>query len=469
MSSPNKSKHGSGVRPARPAGHHKRIGIALLVLPGIFCATANAETPITAQAIADHGAFLANAPPPSHPVGLCLVDTGVNQNPDTEHVVVERTAIDGGTGEDVSPSQHGTVMAMMASAPTNNWGMVGTAPTAIQIVSVRILEPGQSTFPFSSYAAGITACLRTRQKHNLRVINLSLGSSGQPSSQDSEALGNAVARALGYGVAVVAAAGNDYGGPVGYPAAYPGVLSVGASDSTAGAFCSFSNRGEGLRLIAPGCDLDSADPITGIAEYNYRQGTSESSVIAAASLAALDSYREDLPTQTAEEDLTGAHEGVLDIAQAFENAGLGEIVTAGEPANEPPDVQTRQNPSPPVLAPQNLPPLTTTMPVSKKFTTRFAVPRIRLEQLDHRSTLLILNRPSDARVCVRFLGHSHHSKHLTVLRMLTGTQKTLSLPAGTSEVSAQYVDAYDAQRVSSRTILILAHRKINHVPLVESH
>ena len=114
----------------------------------------------------------------------------------------------------------------------------------------------------------------------------------------------------------MAAAGNDAGGPVEYPAAYPSVLSVGASDTQGGAFCSFSNRGEGLRLIAPGCDLDGASPNTGGPDYNYWQGTSESSVIAAG-LTALESYRPELSSQAAEEDLNGANGGVLDIAQAF--------------------------------------------------------------------------------------------------------------------------------------------------------
>ena len=88
----------------------------------------------------------------------------------------------------LSPTLHGTVLAMMAGAPTNGWGMVGTAPRAIQIASVRILEPGQTTFPFSAYATGIAACLRVRSHYNIRVINLSLGTSESPSGESYEAL-----------------------------------------------------------------------------------------------------------------------------------------------------------------------------------------------------------------------------------------------------------------------------------------
>src|SRR5271165_6901877 len=180
-----------------------------LLLPA---ATAGAETAITAQAVADNGAFLPYAPAPAQLAGLCFVDTGVNLNQDTEGVVIERTALDGGSREDVSPTLHGTVLAMMAAAPANGWGMVGTAPRAIHIVSVRILEPGQTTFPFSAYAAGITECLQLRHKDNIRVINLSLGTAQSPSGESYEEVGNAVKEASDYGVALVAAAGNDDGG-----------------------------------------------------------------------------------------------------------------------------------------------------------------------------------------------------------------------------------------------------------------
>src|ERR1039458_7289646 len=300
------------------------IGAACLIL-ALFPAAAGAESGTTTQAVADNGAFLPYAPPPAQLAGLCLVDTGVNLNPDTEGVVVERTALDGGSGGDVSPSLHGTVLAMMAGAPANGWGMVGTAPRAIQIVSVGIVEPGQTTFPFDAYAAGITACLRVRQQHNVRVINLSLGTSESPSGEGYEALTNAIERATNYGVAVVSAAGNDDGGAVEYPAAYPRVLSVGATDTQGGGFCSFSNRGEGLRLLAPGCDLDGAEPTTGAANYDYWQGTSEASAIAAAALGALDSYQPGLSPEAAEKDLTEGDNGVLDIAEAFRNAGLRAI------------------------------------------------------------------------------------------------------------------------------------------------
>lgn len=420
-----------------------RLGWCFVAMIGFGMSppTVHAETSITAQALADDGAFLPYASPPAQLGGLCLVDTGVNVNPDTESVVVDRTAIDGGSGDDVSPTAHGTVLAMMAGAPANGWGMIGTAPRSIQIVSVRILEPGQTTFPFSSYDAGITECLQLRHKYNIRVINLSLGASETPSGQGYEMVGEAVQEAGDYGVAVVVAAGNDNGGPVEYPAAYPGVLSVGASDTQSGAFCSFSNRGENLRMIAPGCDLDGANPTSGEPDYNYWQGTSDSSLIDGSALTALDSYQPMLSPQAAEEDLTSAHGGMLDIAQAFRNAGLGEIVTAGEAAEPATQPAKTSNPATP---PQSMTP---SSPMT--LTTPFHQPRAQLKRIHRRLVLVLSGRPSEAQAQVRYLGHHGHSRHLSILRTLDGAFADLTLPtSGVIEVSVRYTDPYDIQRAS---------------------
>ncbi|HTU79147.1 MAG TPA: S8 family serine peptidase [Solirubrobacteraceae bacterium] len=424
-----------------------RVGVVAALLALVLPPTmAGAETGITTQATADNGAFLPYAPAPAQLAGLCLVDTGVNLNPDTEGVVVERTALDGGSGNDVSSTLHGTVLAMMAGAPANSWGMVGTAPHAIQIVSVRILEPEQTTFPFSAYATGIVACLSLRSHYNIRVINLSLGTSESPSAESYEALANAVERATNYGVAVVAAAGNDDGGGVEYPAAYPSVLSVGATDTQGGGFCSFSNRGEGLRLLAPGCDLDGADPATGEPDYNYWQGTSEASAIAAAALDALDSYQPGLSPEAGEKDLTEADSGTLDIAQTFRNAGLGAIVTAGEAAE--PGAQSNAAPA---SSPQPVSPL-----AAMTFTQPFGRPRARLRRVKHRFVLALSGRPSEAQVQVRYLGHRGRSRRLRVLRTLHGVFTSLTLPSsGVVEVSVRYTDPYDVERASPWTTLRL--------------
>jgi hypothetical protein len=283
-----------------------------------------------------------------------------------------------------------------------------------------------------------------RSHYDVRVINLSLGTSEAPSGRDYEMLGNAVQEAGDYGVAVVAAAGNDDGGGVEYPAAYPGVLSVGATDTQGGGFCSFSNRGEGLRLLAPGCDLDGAEPTTGASNYNYWQGTSEASAIAAAALDALGSYEPGLSPEGAEKDLTEADNGVLDIAQTFRNAGLGAIVTAGEAAE--PGAQSNSSPA---SSPQPVTPLAS-------MTHPFARPRVKLKRVKHRLVLALSGRPGEAQVQVRYLGHRGRSHQLRVLRTLHGVFASLTLPtSGVVEVSVRYTDPYDVERASQWTTLRL--------------
>jgi hypothetical protein len=416
----------------------KQLSCAVsIVVVGMLCpAGAFAETTLTAQAQSDDGLFLASAPAPAQRAGLCIVDTGVNANSDTEGVVVERTAVDGGTGEDVSPTLHGTLLAMIAGAAANGWGMVGTAPTAIQIVSVRILEPGQTTFPFTAYTTGIDACLRVRSRYDVRVINLSLGTSEQPTAEVGELAENAIERASDYGVAVVAAAGNDNGGGIEYPAAYPGVLSVGAIDTQAGGFCSFSNRGEGLRLTAPGCHLDAADPATGAPSYNYWQGTSEASVIAASALTALDAYDPTLSPTAAETALTEAHQGALDIAQAFRACGLADIVAVGEAANPAGQIDGG---SPSVKA--NVAPSTTSTDA------RLPRPNARLRRDGKRLVLSTTGRPRQSETEVRYFGRRKRSQGLVVTRTTRGHFTKLLVPGiGVAQVAVRYVDPYDLKR-----------------------
>jgi hypothetical protein len=438
-------------RPAGRSGPRSWLAPLTVVLALVTApAVARGETAITAQAEADHGAFLPYAPAPAHRAGLCLVDTGVNRNPDTEGVVVERTAIDGGSGDDVSPTLHGTVLAMMAGAPVNGWGMTGTAPAAVQIISVRILEPGQTTFPFSSYATGIRSCLQAATRFDLKVVNLSLGSNEAPTTEDSQRAQNAIEEAHNYGISVVAASGNDDGAAVGYPAAYPGVLSVAASDALSGGLCSFSNRGEGLRLIAPGCDLEGADPTTGTANFDYWQGTSEASVIAASALTALLSYRPGLTSDEAGALLTTAHGGSLDIAQAFKDAGLGQLVAEGEAA-EPHSTATG--------APATGVPASQTVPSSRvaAVTTReraFPAPLARLIRRKDHLVLALIDYPGDALVQVRCLARRRKSRRLRVVRNTSGHFRTLTVRASNlAELTVRYTDPYDIERSSPWTTL----------------
>ena len=79
---------------------------------------------------------------------------------------------------------------------------------------------------------------------------MSLSHTGAPNPAEREAVRYAIDR----GVLVVASAGNAGNDVPEYPAAYPGVLSVGATDDSDKLYF-WSSRGPWVALTAPGCHM----------------------------------------------------------------------------------------------------------------------------------------------------------------------------------------------------------------------
>ena len=323
-----------------PARITRSILALAMTMLAATTAPALASTPaVTTQAQAADAAFLAYAPAPAAGAGaLCLVDTGVDSNPDTQPGLISATAVDGGSGGDADPQGHGTTMAMIAGAAGN--GMIGAWPR-IKIVSVRattVPSPGQEpTFEFDDYTEGMALCLQQITDH-VDAIDLALSSTVPPSPDQVQDFENDVGAANLHNVAVVAAAGNTPG-PIEQPASQQGVFAVGAGDPN-NAICSFSAT-QGLTFYAPGCGLDEANPFTDVATC-CGNGTSQASAFAAAVLVALMSYDPTLTYSRAEQLLIStAVDGHLDVTAAFDADGLSSIVAAGNAAvPQPPPTTT---------------------------------------------------------------------------------------------------------------------------------
>jgi thermitase len=146
---------------------------------------------------------------------------------------------------------HGTHVAGIIAARQNNAiGISGLAPNVTLIVIRTADETGDS------YASDVASAIREAVDAGARVVNLSLGG---PTSSLTEY--SAISYAIAKGVVVVAAAGNggDQGSPVQYPAAFAGVLAVGAA-SNDDQHSYFSNQNSYVALVAPGGSaLDSSD------------------------------------------------------------------------------------------------------------------------------------------------------------------------------------------------------------------
>ena len=190
-------------------------------------------------------------------VTVAVVDSGVDANPQFGDRVTVGPDLAGATAGDVPPGAdcvgHGTsVASIIAAAPQASVTFAGVAPQA-SILSIKITNsdnfPGQVT----------AQAIRDAVNLGANVINLSLAT-----NVSTPALLAAAQFAQARNVVVVAAAGNDDpDGVVGpfYPAAYPGVLSVGAIGPD-GSLASFSDTRTPVSVTAPGVDVTSAYPGT---------------------------------------------------------------------------------------------------------------------------------------------------------------------------------------------------------------
>jgi membrane-anchored mycosin MYCP len=187
-------------------------------------------------------------------VTVAVIDSGVDANPQFGHRVIigPDLAASGFTGApaDADCVGHGTMVAsIIAAAPMAGVSFAGVAPQAT-ILSIKITDTMDDIAP-----ASVTTAIYDAVQLGANVINLSLA------APDSPQLHSAVDYALSHNVVVVAAAGNDDGDGTGpfYPAAYPGVLSVGAVGSD-GSLASFSDTHTPVAVTAPGLDVTGAWP-----------------------------------------------------------------------------------------------------------------------------------------------------------------------------------------------------------------
>ena len=163
---------------------------------------------------------------------IAVVDTGVDlSHPDLGSHLVSGTDLQAGQSDCPPGPQdengHGTHVAGIAAAVTNNGiGVAGTAPDA-KILPVRVLDASGSG-DIDTIVAGI----KYAADHGARVINLSLGEMEvvgqlQALNQDIE---DAVNYAWGKGALVIGAAGNDSFPLCSYPSAAERAICVGATD-----------------------------------------------------------------------------------------------------------------------------------------------------------------------------------------------------------------------------------------------
>ena len=202
-------------------------------------------------------------------VNIAILDTGIDQNHEdlSSKIVSNKNCTNSVTVDDLYG--HGTHVAGIAAALTNNGiGVAGVGYNA-SLMNVKVLDDGGS-----GYYSWIANCIVWAADNGAKVINMSLGGGAK-----SKTLENAVNYAWGKGVVIVAAAGNSGNTSPTYPGYYSNVIAVAATDQNdrKASWSSYSNRW--VDVAAPGVSIYSSFPnhpytINKKLGYDYASGTS---------------------------------------------------------------------------------------------------------------------------------------------------------------------------------------------------
>jgi subtilisin family serine protease len=229
----------------------------------------------------------------SSDVIIAVVDTGIDlDHPDLScpgKLMTGKNFVSPGSPPD-DDHGHGTHVAGIASACTNNATGVGGVAWGARLMPVKVLNSSGSG-SYDRLASGITYAA----DQGADVINLSLGGIGT-----SSALEDAVEYADDRGV-VVAAAGNCgsgcwiggqfYNNPTFYPAAYAATMAVAATNPDDN-WASFSGHRPYVDVAAPGDGIYSTYLGGG---YVYQGGTSMAAPFVSGLAALIWSLNPDLP------------------------------------------------------------------------------------------------------------------------------------------------------------------------------
>ncbi|RUS48749.1 peptidase S8 [Cohnella sp. AR92] len=195
---------------------------------------------------------------------VAVVDTGVQMDhPDLQGRLVEGKNIIDPSAKPNDDVGHGTHVAGIIAAKVNNNEGIAGMTWQTKIMPVKVLDSSGAGTAYSVAEGIIWAA-----DHGANVINMSLGNYAS-----AEFLHDAVKYAHDKGVVLIAASGNDNTDQPGYPAAYPEVFAVAATNQDESK-AEYSNFGDYIDVAAPGTSIASTYPGS---RYAALSGTSMAS------------------------------------------------------------------------------------------------------------------------------------------------------------------------------------------------
>lgn len=222
---------------------------------------------------------------------VAVVDTGVQINhPDLQGKLLTGYNAISNSSTPEDDVGHGTHVAGIIGALVNNGEGVAGISWYNKILPVKALDNSGAGTTYSVAEGIIWAA-----DNGAKVINLSLGNYA-----DSQFLHDAIKYAYDRDIVLVSAAGNDNTERPGYPAAYPEVIAVAATNANHEK-ASFSNYGDYIDVAAPGESIASTYPDS---QYAALSGTSMASPHVAALAGLVRSLNPDLSNKEVMELLT---------------------------------------------------------------------------------------------------------------------------------------------------------------------
>lgn len=207
-------------------------------------------------------------------VVIAVLDSGIR---DTHVDLVGRVQRVAGCGlHSALPGSkdHGTHVAGVIGAATDNGSAIAGVAWNVQLLDVRVLEG------VGGFESDIVTGIQCAADIGADVINLSLEAA---SSSPSTPLADAIDYARSRGAVVIGAAGNSGGTAVRYPAGYDGVIGV-VSTEPSNTISSFSDRGLWAEIAAPGSNIVSLSGSTNFG-VNTEDGTSFSAPMVSGAVA----------------------------------------------------------------------------------------------------------------------------------------------------------------------------------------
>lgn len=250
-------------------------------------------------------------------VTVAVIDSGVdagvkelkgrvNAGPDMTSSAIAR---------ELPPGKHGTAMAALIAGSGTDDGLIGVAPES-RILSLPMVTDDDPSIGIPPVEEGESAsesplarALRYATNHGAKVISMSIGSYGPVKSERE-----AVSYALDKGVVLVAAVGNDglsdYAKENGtsywsFPAGYPGVIGVAATDKQ-GRRATFSSDNLSVLVGAPGVGVPVVKLKSG---YELSEGTSSAAALVSGVAALIKSRYPNLPPEQVAQALASSARG----------------------------------------------------------------------------------------------------------------------------------------------------------------